>query len=72
MPHLDSLEESLGVSFKERSLLRLAFVHSSYLNENPDQFPQSNERLEFLGDALIGWPPPKSSTDATRTGRRES
>ena len=54
MPHLDSLEESLGVSFKERSLLRLAFVHSSYLNENPDQFPQSNERLEFLGDALIG------------------
>ena len=54
MRHLDSLEESLGISFKERSLLRLAFVHSSYLNENPDQFPQSNERLEFLGDALIG------------------
>ena len=54
MRHLDSLEESLGVFFKERSLLRLAFVHSSYLNENPGQFPQSNERLEFLGDALIG------------------
>lgn len=54
MPRLDSLEESLGVSFEDRDLLRLAFIHSSYLNENPGEFPESNERLEFLGDAFIG------------------
>ena len=50
----DSLEKRLGVSFISRPLLELAFVHSSYLNENPGVFPESNERLEFLGDALIG------------------
>lgn len=50
---LDSLGEELGVSFRSRELLELAFVHSSYMNENPDSFAESNERLEFLGDALI-------------------
>ena len=54
MHQLASLEESLGVSFQDLDLLRLALVHSSYLNENPDEFSDSNERLEFLGDALIG------------------
>lgn len=52
---LDSLEKVLGVSFDDRNLLRLAFVHKSYLNENLDGLIESNERLEFLGDALIGW-----------------
>lgn len=54
MPRLGPLEKSLGVSFKDRDLLRLALVHSSYVNENPGEPAVSNERLEFLGDALIG------------------
>lgn len=48
------LKESLGIELKDEGLLRLALVHSSYLNESPDQFDESNERLEFLGDAVIG------------------
>ena len=54
MTDVDKLEKALGVKFKDKNLLKLAFVHSSYLNENPDSVPESNERLEFLGDALIG------------------
>lgn len=50
---LDGLERRLGVAFRDKDLLRLALVHGSYLNENPDAFPESNERLEFLGDAVI-------------------
>ena len=61
-PKLDSpvgaierlLSESFGVRFEDRRLLQLALVHSSYLNENPEGFKESNERLEFLGDAVIG------------------
>ena len=48
------LKESFRVELKDESLLRLALVHSSYLNENPGEFDESNERLEFLGDAVIG------------------
>jgi ribonuclease-3 len=55
---LSELEEQLGVRFKDRSLLRLALTHSSYLNENPPESGsdvlESNERLEFLGDAILG------------------
>ena len=50
----EPLEAALGVSFRDRDLLRLALAHSSYLNEHPGAVPESNERLEFLGDALIG------------------
>ena len=49
-----ALEKQLGVTFKDPALLRQALIHSSYLNENPDQAAQSNERLEFLGDAVLG------------------
>jgi len=48
------LEERLGVTFQDPSLLRQAFVHRSYLNENPGLALVSNERLEFLGDAALG------------------
>jgi ribonuclease III len=51
---LGELEERLGVQFKDRSLLRLALTHGSYLNENPQEDIESNERLEFLGDAILG------------------
>ena len=48
------LESRLGVTFQNPSLLRQAFVHRSYLNENPEAKLVSNERLEFLGDAALG------------------
>jgi len=44
----------LGISFNDSSLLEEALVHSSYINENPSLAPASNERLEFLGDAVLG------------------
>jgi ribonuclease III len=50
---IELFESKIGVTFRDRGLLRQAFVHRSYLNENPD-FPQGhNERLEFLGDAVL-------------------
>jgi len=48
------LEERLGVTFNDPALLQQALVHSSYVNENAGSFPESNERLEFLGDAVLG------------------
>ncbi len=51
---LNELEYDLGVVFQDKALLRLALTHSSYLNENPETTSESNERLEFLGDAVIG------------------
>ena len=50
MDRLESCEEALGHRFGDRSLLRLALTHSSI--KGPDQ--PSNERLEFLGDAILG------------------
>jgi len=52
---LVALQETLEVSFNDLSLLKQALVHSSYLNENPGFAPVSNERLEFLGDAILGF-----------------
>ena len=49
-----SLEKSLGVTFSDKSLLTLALTHSSLLNESPEATPECNERLEFLGDAVLG------------------
>lgn len=54
MALMEELERALGVRFRDEELLRLALVHSSYINENPGVFPESNERLEFLGDAVLG------------------
>jgi len=54
LPDYESLQEALGVCFDDKSLLTQALVHSSFLNENPGVFAESNERLEFLGDAVIG------------------
>lgn len=47
------LEEQIGIKFKDYHLLRNAFVHRSYLNEHRDSQYESNERLEFLGDAVL-------------------
>lgn len=47
------LEEKIGLSFKNHDRLRTAFVHRSYLNEHKDSKFDHNERLEFLGDAVL-------------------
>jgi len=46
------LEKMLGIIFKDKKLLKTAFTHRSYLNET-DEDVISNERLEFLGDAVL-------------------
>ena len=54
MADLAALQQTLGISFNDPSLLEQALVHSSYINENPGFVLTSNERLEFLGDAVLG------------------
>ncbi|MDD5527413.1 MAG: ribonuclease III [Patescibacteria group bacterium] len=53
MNDLSLLEERIGVIFKNKDLLRQALVHRSYLNEHSDFYLDHNERLEFLGDAVL-------------------
>jgi len=53
MKDFSLLENKLGLSFKNKDLLAQAFVHRSFLNENPKFSIGHNERLEFLGDAVI-------------------
>jgi len=50
---LKNLQKKLGVNFNDENLLRQALVHRSYLNENPTFPTGHNERLEFLGDAVL-------------------
>jgi ribonuclease-3 len=45
--------ERLGLSVRDVDLLEQALVHSSWLHEHPDEAPGHNERLEFLGDAVV-------------------
>jgi len=47
------LEKKIGIKFKNQDLLRTAFVHRSYLNEHKDSGWEHNERVEFLGDAVL-------------------
>ena len=47
------LEKKIGIKFKDYDLLRNAFVHRSYLNEHKNAEFEHNERLEFLGDAVL-------------------
>lgn len=47
------LQNKLGIKFKDENLLKQAFVHKSYINEHPDFYLSHNERLEFLGDAVL-------------------
>ena len=53
--HWAALERTLGVRFNERDLLHQALVHSSFLNEQDDPSLASYDRLEYLGDAFLGW-----------------
>lgn len=53
MTDLNELEQTLGIVFRDKSLLQRALTHRSYLNEHPDFPLEDNERLEFLGDAVL-------------------
>lgn len=52
---MEELEERIGFSFANRELLRDALTHSSFANENKSSGAVCNERLEFLGDAVLGF-----------------
>ncbi len=52
---MKSLEEKIGYTFKNPQLLKNALTHSSYANENRAEGVPSNERLEFLGDSVLGF-----------------
>jgi len=53
MKNLDLLEKAIKISFKNKQLLTTALTHRSYLNEHPKESLSSNERFEFLGDAIL-------------------
>jgi ribonuclease-3 len=57
MPKRDSseLEKNLDYAFQNKALLQEALTHKSYSHENPQRAPLCNERLEFLGDSVLGF-----------------
>ena len=54
MSELKNLQEKIGYTFRSEELLHSALYHSSYANEHRGSGIQSNERIEFLGDAVLG------------------
>ena len=52
--HRARIQEGLGHRFERPELLRDALTHRSFRNEKPKLAPRDNERLEFLGDAVLG------------------
>lgn len=53
MKKIEELEQKIGYTFKNKSLLELAMTHSSFSNDNKLGKHKNNERLEFLGDAVL-------------------
>lgn len=53
MQNYKKLEKKIGLSFKNSKLFQTAFTHKSYVNEHRDEKIEDNERLEFLGDAVL-------------------
>lgn len=51
---MEALEKKLRYVFRDKSLIAMALTHSSYANENRSRGYESNERLEFLGDSVLG------------------
>jgi ribonuclease-3 len=52
---IDELERSLGYAFRDKEILLEAITHRSFYHENPDRADAYNERLEFLGDSVLGF-----------------
>lgn len=53
MKDFSEFEKVIGIKFKDQKVLQQAFTHRSYINENPKSGLSHNERLEFLGDAVL-------------------
>lgn len=53
MINFSNFEKKIKITFKDKNLLKQAFTHRSYINENPGEKSSHNERLEFLGDAVL-------------------
>ena len=53
MIQFKDFEDKTKIIFKDKDLLKQAFIHRSYINENPSAKLAHNERLEFLGDAVL-------------------
>ena len=53
MINFADFEKKTKIIFKDKNLLKQAFIHRSYINENPSEGLSHNERLEFLGDAVL-------------------
>lgn len=53
MNNYKNLEKKIGIKFKDKKMLEQAFIHRSYINEHKNKGMESNERLEFLGDAVL-------------------
>ncbi|MEK7538775.1 MAG: ribonuclease III [Patescibacteria group bacterium] len=53
MEKFSAFEEQIGVTFRDKGVLREAFTHRSYINETRERGLDHNERLEFLGDAVV-------------------
>src|ERR1035438_3123651 len=53
MQSLSDFQREIGVEFNDMTLLERAFIHRSYLNEHPKLGLEHNERIEFLGDAVL-------------------
>jgi len=53
MKNIEELEKIIGVKFNDKALLERAFIHRSYINEHSKLKLEQNERLEFLGDAVL-------------------
>jgi len=54
LENIQAIESSVGYNFKDKSLIIEALTHKSFTNENPEISSSFNERLEFLGDAVLG------------------
>lgn len=53
MKEYSELEKKIGIKFKDYALLKKSFIHRSYVNEHRDEKIEDNERMEFLGDAVL-------------------
>lgn len=51
---LEQIETHLRYQFQDKTLLTLAFTHRSFVNEHPEELCEDNQRLEFLGDSVLG------------------
>ena len=70
--NFSSLEEKIGLTFKNPDILVQALVHRSFLNENRDFALPQNERLEFLGDAVLELVVTKFCLTTTSTPKESS